>query len=293
MLSWQKLNLFAIPIQSSDFSLLLKQQQIRLLRETKLPLLNGYVVISQFDWQAVQNHSPKLHFAGQIKHVSLNQLTKALHWNPLPGNISGKIPSVNLVDGKLSLDGGLQIKAFSGDIRINKLAISGFMTDFTQFYTDIQIDNLDMDQLTQRFSFGNVQGRLSGYVKDLYLENWQPVSFNAWLGTPENDDSTHKISQKAVENLANIGGGGAVDFISRMVLSVFDNFDYDKLGLGCYLDKGVCQLRGVAEADYGYYIVKGGGLPRIDVIGYNPRIDWQVLRERLERISNSDKAVVN
>jgi hypothetical protein len=293
LFSWQKLNLSAIPIGPGYFSLLLKQQQISLLTETKLPLLNGYLVISQFDWQRVNNHNPKVHFAGQLKHLSLQQLTQALNWTPLPGNISGQIPSINLVDGKLSLDGGLKIKAFSGDIFINKLAISGFMTDFTQFYTDIQIDNLDMDQLTERFSFGKIQGRVSGYVNNLYLENWQPIGFDAWLATPENDRSTHKISQKAVENLASIGGGGAVDLLSRTVLSIFDDFDYDKLGLGCYLNKGVCQLRGVAEADYGYYIVKGGGLPRIDVLGYNPRIDWGVLRERLKRISESEPAVVD
>ncbi|MGR9053308.1 MAG: C4-dicarboxylate ABC transporter, partial [Gammaproteobacteria bacterium] len=112
------------------------------------------------------------------------------------------------------------------------------------------------------------------------------------LGTPTKDDSTHRISQKAVENLASIGGGGAADLVSRSFLRLFDTFGYDRLGLGCYLHDGVCQIMGVEPAKQGYYIVKGGGLPRIDVIGYNPRIDWNVLLSRLARITVSSEAVV-
>ena len=119
------------------------------------------------------------------------------------------------------------------------------------------------------------------------------MTFYAWWGTPEGDDSRHRISQKAVENLTSIGGGGATDLVSRTFLRLFDNFGYDRLGIGCYLHQGVCQLTGVEPAPQGYYIVKGGGLPRIDVIGYNPRIDWNVLLERLSRITATDEAVID
>ena len=292
MFSWQKFTLFNIPLEQSYISFLLKDKKISLLHETIFPLLEGKIQVKQFDWQAVKNKSPNVHFSGQIQQVSLEKLTKALNWQPLPGNLTGQIPSVNFSEGKLTLDGGLKINVFDGEVAINKLAVSGLMSDFSQFYSDIEIKNLDLELLTQQFSFGGMQGRVSGYVRDLYLENWQPIGFYAWLGTPDDDDSTHQISQKAVENIASIGGGGMVDLLSRTVLKVFDNFDYDKLGLGCYLHNGVCQLMGVEAADYGYYIVKGGGLPRIDVMGYNPRIDWAVLQERLQRITKSSSDAV-
>ena len=191
---------------------------------------------------------------------------------------------------KLTLNGGLKINVFAGEVAINKMAVSGLMSDFSQVYADIGINQLDLEQITQKFSFGGMQGRISGVVNDLYLENWKPVGFYAWIGTPEGDDSPHKISQKAVENIASIGGGGVVDWFSRAVLKLFDNFDYDELGFGCYLHNNVCQMMGVAPAEHGYYIVKGGGLPRIDVMGYNTRIDWEVLQERLDRIVKSSSA---
>lgn len=293
MFSWQKFKVFNIPLEQSYLSFLLQDKKISLLKETTVPVLEGQIQIKQFDWQAMKNKSPHVHFSGQIERVSLEKLTKALNWQPLPGKLTGQIPSVNFAEGKLTLDGGLKINVFDGEININKLALSGLMSDFSQFYSDIEIHNLDLQQLTEQFSFGGMQGRVSGYVRDLYLENWQPIGFYAWLGTPDGDNSTHQISQKAVENIASIGGGGMVDLLSRTVLKTFDNFGYDKLGLGCYLHNGVCQLMGVAASDVsGYYIVKGGGLPRIDVMGYNPRIDWPVLQERLQRITKSSSEAV-
>jgi hypothetical protein len=291
ILAWKELKLYSLSLGQNYFPLLLKEQKIHLPKPFIIPLLGGDIRVEKFDWQAIKDKSPQVHFAGSIHQVSLEKLTQALKVQPISGYLSGQIPSVNVAESKLSLDGGLQINVFDGSIAIHKLAISGFMTDFTQFYSDIVIDNLDLEQLTQKFSFGSMQGRLSGYITDLYLENWQPITFNAWLGTMD-DNSTHQISQKAVQNIATIGGGGAVDAVSRAILSIFDNFNYEKIGLGCYLQKGICQLTGVEAADYGYYIIKGGGLPRIDVMGYNTRIDWKVLQERLQRIGKTDKAVI-
>jgi len=289
--AWKDLTVYSLPMGRNYFPLLLKQKQIHLPKPLLFPFFEGEIHIEQFDWQAIANKSPQVHFSGQIHAVSLEKLTQALHLTPLSGYISGKIPSVDIADSKLSLNGGLKINLFDGDVEIRKLAISGFMTDFTQFYSDIAINNLDLEQLTQKFSFGGMQGRLSGYVTDLYLENWHPITFNAWLGTLD-DDSVHQISQKAVNNIATIGGGGAVDAASRLILGLFDNFNYEKVGLGCYLYKSVCQLSGVEAVSTGYYIIKGGGLPRIDVMGYNTRIDWKVLQERLERITKTDKPVI-
>ncbi|MBE0436673.1 MAG: C4-dicarboxylate ABC transporter, partial [Methylomicrobium sp.] len=179
-----------------------------------------------------------------------------------------------------------------GRITISQLASSGLFSEFSQFYGSVEIDNLDLAQLTSKFKFGRIEGRLSGFVRDLYLENWQPVTFFAWLGTPDDDDSSRRISQTAVENLASIGGGGATDLISRTFLGFFETFGYERLGIGCYLHNGVCQLTGTEPAEQGYYIVKGGGLPRIDVMGYNPRVDWNVLLERLKRITMASDDIV-
>lgn len=291
-LNWQQLRIKAIPFESGQIDFMVYDKQLELLNKADLPVLGGILSINQFSFAAVENDDANIHFEGSINQLSLKQLSEVLNWTPLSGNISGYIPSVNYQNKKLELDGELKIQVFNGEITIKKLASSGMFTDFAQFYTDIEIDNLDLHALTRKFQIGNIEGQLSGFARNVYLENWQPVSFYAWLGTPDDDDSRHKISQKAVKNIASVGGGGAVDAISRSFLSIFDNFGYNKLGFGCYLHQGVCQIMAFEPVNDGFYLIKGGGLPQINVIGYNPRIDWDVLVRRLNRIATSDEVIV-
>ena len=290
--AWRQLQLYALPIGPSRLLFLSRASSFRLLEKTHLPFLGGEIAINLLGWQAKKQQDPEIYFAGSLNNISLEQWSKALNWTPLSGTISGNIPRVEYSNKTLSLGGEINIKVFDGDIKITQLASSGLFTDFPKFYSELEINNLDLDQLTSKFEFGGITGKLSGFVRQLTMENWHPVSFYAWLGTPDDDDSRHRISQKAVKNIASIGGGGASDILSRSFLSVFETFGYDKIGLGCYLHDGVCQMMGVEARPEGYAIITGGGLPRIEVIGYNPRVDWNVLMERLSRISTSDEAII-
>jgi hypothetical protein len=290
--TWQQLQLHALPIGRSELVFLTRANSFTLLKKPRLPFLGGVIAINQLDWEAKKQDEPEISFAGSLTNVSLEQWSKALNWTPLSGTISGNIPKVEYRNKTLNLDGELLINVFDGEIKVTKLASSGLFTDFPSFYSDLEINNLDLDQLTGKFDFGGITGKLSGFVRQLSLENWHPVSFYAWLGTPDDDDSRHRISQKAVKNIASIGGGGASDILSRSFLNIFETFGYDKIGLGCYLHDGVCQMMGVKAVPEGYAIITGGGLPRLDVIGYNPRLDWTVLMERLKRISTTDEVIV-
>lgn len=292
-INWQQLNIQSIPFQLGQLDFITYGKQGQLLKVADLAVLGGVLSIQQFSFAANQNNTDAMvNFEGGIQNISLKQLSSVLDWTPLSGTISGHIPSIKYQDKKLSLNGELKMHVFDGEITIKNLASEGLFTDFWQFYSDIEFDHLDLDAITHQFDMGYVEGRLSGSVKKLYLENWQPVSFYAWLGTPKDDYSTHKISQKAVENIASIGGGGISDILSRGVLGLFNDFGYSQLGFGCYLYQGVCQIMGVEAVDNGFYLIKGGGLPRVDVIGYNPRVDWATLINRLSRISTSDEVII-
>lgn len=291
-IGWQELSLFSLPLGPAKLSFLSRAHRIDLLEKSKAPFLGGKITVSKFNWQSRPEGEPNVYFEGGLNNVSLERLSTALNWTPLSGTISGKIPGVEYRGKTLKLGGELNIKVFDGVIKIANLSSSGLFGDFPRLSADIELDHLDLDQITQKFEFGGITGRLSGFVRQLQLENWRPVSFYAWFGTPDDDDSRHRISQKAVKNIASIGGGGASDLLSRSFLSLFETFGYDKIGLGCYLHDGVCQLMGLEATETGYSIIKGGGLPRIDVIGYNRQIDWTVLMERLQRITASDEVII-
>jgi hypothetical protein len=90
-----------------------------------------------------------------------------------------------------------------------------------------------------------------------------------------------------VQNIGALGGAGAMAAIQRSLLRVFDTFGYSELGLHCRLERGVCLMDGIdgeVRANGGFVIVRGGGVPALDVIGYNRRVDWDELVNRLQRV---------
>ena len=63
---------------------------------------------------------------------------------------------------------------------------------------NIVIDNLDLQQMTSAFSFGRIEGRLSGQVAELRMLDWEPVAFDLDLYSEKQPGVRRRISQRAV-----------------------------------------------------------------------------------------------
>ena len=129
------------------------------------------------------------------------------------------------------------------------------------------------------------------------MQNWRPVAMDMNFYTPRNDKSKHRISQRAVENFASVGGGGATAVLSTGFLKFFDVFAYDKIGLRCVLKDDVCAMSGAGPAKSGplgrgYYLVKGSGIPRIDVVGFRDTVSWPALVQQFEAITQGGSPAV-
>ncbi len=144
--------------------------------------------------------------------------------------------------------------------------------------------------MTKTYNFGEIQGRVEGKLSGLELSAWEPVAFDAYVRTPENDKSSHRISQRAIDNLSSLGGASGL--LSRSFLRFFETFRYDKIGLSCKLKNNICRMSGVEPKGDSYYIVKGGGIPRIDVMGFQRQVNWKVLTSRLKAIQLANEAVI-
>jgi hypothetical protein len=179
---------------------------------------------------------------------------------------------------------------FDGRVAVRDLRLQDPLARFPRLYASIGVENLDLELVTRTFEFGMITGRLSGYISGLETFGWMPEAFDAFLFTPVTDESRHRISQRAVTNLSSIGGGsggGVAAALQGGFLRFFDDFSYDRVGLSCRLANDVCVMGGVEPAPAGYYIVKGAGLPRINVIGSQTRVAWTTLVRQLGSVMES------
>lgn len=267
--------------------------RLRLREPARIGVLDGELQLAEFMLEYAGGAVQRWQLDGILTPVSLRRLTTALGWPEFAGRLSGVIPDVRYADGILSVGGILLVRVFDGEITLQNLSLQQPFSVVPRLRVDARVDGLDLKTLTQTFSFGRIEGRLDGRVEDLYLESWRPVRFDAAFATPEQDRSRHRISQRAVDNISRIGGGGVSGALSRSFLRFFEDFPYDRLGLRCRLENGVCEMGGVAPAGSGYYIVKGRLLPpRLDVIGYADRVDWDALVSQLAAVIRQPVAQV-
>ncbi len=293
-ISWQGGHILdRLTLGPARMEMILSDNKMQLAEPAEIPVLDGRLLVDRFSVAQVPDGGRHLRFDGVLTPISLQRLSRALGWPELAGKLSGVIPEVSYRDGRLLVAGNLLVHAFGGDILIRRLRIQDLSGIFPILNADMEFKDLDLEVLTRTFSFGKITGRLEGVIQGLQLEDWRPVAFDARFATPEDDDSRHRISQKAVDNISNLGGAGVSGALSRGFLRFFDDFGYKRLGISCRLRNGVCEMGGVSPAQNGYYLVEGGGIPRISIIGFNRRTDWQLLLDQLRAISAADSAVVD
>ena len=223
----------------------------------------------------------------------MQAFSTAIGWPELAGSLSGVIPEVEYKNSELSLGGTLLVQAFDGDITLRNLKISEPLGLVPRLWADARLEHLDLETLTKTFSFGRIEGKLQGEITDLYMEAWQPVKFDAHFETPPDDHSRHRISQKAVDSISNLGGAGVGGALSRGFLRFLEDFPYRRLGIRCRLEKGICHMDGVAPIGDGYYLVQGRLIPpRLDMVGHESQVDWQSLVQRIIAVTQSPTPVV-
>jgi hypothetical protein len=283
-LSWESAKLLErIELGAVKAGITVNDSSFRLSESLTIPLFDGELVIEQ-----LASDEDGIAFGGYLRSLDMAAISQAMEWPRFEGTLAGMAPDIRYADGNLNLEGGFLVEAFGGELVVDNLQVRDIFGALPILEADVELRDLDLERLTRTFSFGKITGGLQGRVENLRLEGWRPVAFDAELRTPPDDKGPHRISQRAVDNISNLGGSGLSGAMSRSFLRFFDEFGYDKLGIRCKLQGGVCQMDGIEPAQQGYYLVKGGGVPRIDIIGYNRRTDWLLLVEKLGEISRGE-----
>ena len=291
-ISWRSGQLFQeITLGPATLGLQIAGKRLSLLEPASIGVLDGSLHAEQFELEQ-GDKGPRVTFQGYLTPISMQAISRALEWPPLSGQLSGMIPAVSYENGVIAVDGVALVKLFEGDILIRNLRLDDLFGVLPALDADLEFKNIDLETLTSTFSFGKITGKLAGRVEGLRMEDWMPVSFDARFATPEGDETRHRISQKAVDNISNLGGSGVSGAISRSFLRFFEEFGYDRLGISCRLRQGVCEMDGIEPAERGYYLVKGGGIPRIDIIGFNRRTDWAILVSKLKQVTEGGPPVI-
>ncbi len=281
-LGWHEAHLYRIGLGSLALTLEAAGNALR-IHPFELKLLDGRLAFGAFHLSGLLEGALRWHAGARLEGVRLEALSQALGWPPLPGRLDADLPGLAYADDRLTLEGELVIEVFGGRVRIRHLVIESLLGVAPVLEADLTLENLDLAQISQAFSFGRISGSLAGEIRHLRLVGWALAGFEADLHSPADDPRPHRISQKAIDDLTRLGNGVAAG-LSGTFLSVFKQFAYDRLALRVRLQGDRAWLDGAPGPKGGYYIVRGAGLPRVDVIGRNHEVAWKELLGRLRHI---------
>lgn len=265
-------------------------RSLTLAAPMRIELLGGALILEEGRIAFGPDDAPEATVAIAVERLALGELTGRFGWPRFPGTVSGRLPRAHYRAGRLESEGALEIAVFDGRIVAQGLALERPFGILPTLSADLRLERLDLARITGVFDFGLIEGRLSGRIDGLRLIDWKPVAFSARLATESS--GRRRISQRAVENLAALGGGGAAAALQRGIVGAFSTFAYEELGLSCVLARHVCTMGGVGSAGDGYFILRGRGIPRVDVIGHQREVDWPVLIARLQAAVSSGAVVV-
>lgn len=289
-LGWRSGELYGLDFGAVRLPFSSGDGELRLNRAVSLPMLGGR---AGFDGLRLRPPSGgkglDVRFGLTLDRLDVAQLSKALDWPAFTGELSGRLPEAHYADDRLELAGGLTMQLFGGTVAVSSLAMERPFGVAPTLSSDLALENLDLESLAGVFGFGSITGRLHGRIDQLRLVDWQPVAFDAELHTRKARGVRQRISQRAVQDLSSVGDSSFVGSLQDRLIGFFDDFGYARIGISCRLADEVCNMGGLGPAkNQGFTIVQGAGVPHLDVVGYNRRVDWPTLLERLEAVSKGE-----
>jgi len=288
-LRWQGGELYGLQFGGSRLPFASSEGELRFRETVSVPILGGH---ARMDHLRLRPPAAKqgldVRFGLALDRIAVDQLAKALDWPAFTGELSGIIPEAHYAADRLVFDGGLSMQVFDGNVAVSALAMERPFGSAPTLSADIELDDLDLEALTGVFGFGSITGRLDGRIGELRMVDWQPVAFDARLRTQRKSGVRQRISQRAVQDLSSVGDASFVTSLQSRLIGLFDDFGYARIGIACKLADDVCTMDGLGSAGQGFIIVDGSGLPRLSVVGFNRRVDWPTLVERLGAIGKGD-----
>ena len=89
-------------------------------------------------------------------------MTQALDWPRFGGTLTGSIPEVQSTGNTLKTNGEIQAELFGGRMRMSKLEIENPFSSLAAISSTPISANIDLEQLSKTFAFGQISGILEG-----------------------------------------------------------------------------------------------------------------------------------
>lgn len=271
--------------QNITVPLILKENTLFLPPRMELPLWGGTMILERAEIQDPFGKARKIRLGLRLDRIDFATLTRAFTPFSLSGSVDGNFREIRVSQESLAAQGSLTIRTLGGQIEVSDIHGSSPFSRLRRMSMDVLLKNIDLEEASRSFEFGQMGGIIEGRVSDLAFSFGQPERFELEIHSVKKRGIKRYVNAQAVNSLSILSTGSAFPF-KRGVLRFFESFPYAKLGIYCKLENDVFTLRGTIHQDGVEYLIRKGFFRGIDVINQNPenRIRWKQMLRRLKTI---------
>ena len=287
-LSVRSMNLPMLPEQPLTLKLDAGPNSLSVKSTTIIRIPGGSVRIGPLVSRDIFGTQPSINTSLTMNAVETQPLLSGIWQQPVTGTIDGKLEPIHFEDGTLTTRGNIKVGVFDGEIVLSDLGASGMFSSTPVFRMSARMNALRLAEMTRGTPFGEIVGIIDGYVKDLEIAYGQPQKFDLLLETVKTKGVSQKISVKAVDNIARIGGGQS-PFVGLAggFATLFKEFPYKKIGVRASLKNDVFRVNGTIREGGKEYIIKRGSFSGVDIVNQNPdnRASFKDMVKRIKRVT--------
>ncbi|MBW1980011.1 MAG: hypothetical protein JRJ12_02215 [Deltaproteobacteria bacterium] len=261
---------------------------LRVKNGVELFLPGGKVSLGRIEVRNPYSGRPHLQTSMAIDIKELQPLLHDMWPRPINGDVTGRLAPIVVEKDTITTSGHVTVHVFDGELLISDLGASAIYSPAPLLRCNVKVKDLNLDLATRGTGFGRVQGILSGYVNDLEIVDGQPQSFDLLLQTVKKKGVRQKISLKAIDHIAQLGGAQSPFMgAARLLTPFFKHFSYRKMGVRASLQNDIFKVNGIVKEGGKEYLVRRAGLTGVDVINQNVdnRVSFKDMVGRLKRIT--------
>jgi hypothetical protein len=296
----QSMTLPPLPQQPLSILLIAAPNRISIDSPTVIQVPGGNLRLGAVQAQNIFGPDVFVHTSLEIDKINMQTFLSGIGALPpegkLSGTLTGILDPVLYEKHAVTSQGKIAAEVFGGKIMLSDLGASGIFTSVPVFKLNALWDDLLLSEMTTDTTFGKIEGVLTGHIQNFEIAYGQPQKFDLLLETVQKKGFPQTISIKAVDNIAQIGGGQSPFMgLAGAFASVFEKFPYEKIGIRAGLENDMFTINGTIREGGTEYIVKRRGFSGVNIVNQNPdnRINFKDMVKRIQRITHKGGAVVN
>lgn len=168
-----------------------------------------------------------------------------------PAQVTADFSRIEFTEDSIDPTGKVRVDLFNGVIEADELGLFDYLSPVPELDFTVSFRGIELAQLGEWLNFGEMDGTLEGYAKDVTFQAWLPTHYDARFEARPQHHHDVVFSPDAMKNFARLAVSDGIDQLPGIVdwiafgwpRRLLGGYDVDYVGISLLSDEGFIQVR--------------------------------------------------